>query len=309
MSDAAVEVLVVGAGVAGLTAALFASRLGRATHVLSPEVAGGCLISIEAIEDFPGLVEPIPGFELCPRLQEQAEVGGATFSTAAMTGLSSADDGGWLVATDEGDLTAATIVVASGTAPIHLGVDGEERLGGRGVTHCASCDGPLYRDRRVAVAGNGDAALSEALTFSRHGAQVSLLVGDRAIIGQDVYRRRVMEDPAITVTLGVSVHQVLGNEALSGLVIAEDGGGRHEVAVDGLLVSLGRTPVTDFLGTIVELDDSGRVVVDAGMRASVAGIFAAGDVRALSPGLAIAASGDGAVAAASADRYLTESRP
>src|SRR5262245_5322823 len=166
MSDAGFDVVIVGGGVAGLTAGLTLARAGRKTRVLTGPALGGHLISIERIDGYPGLSEGIAGYDLCPIIQEQAVAAGAAFVATEAHGLH-ADGDAWRVTTRNGDMRARAVVVATGTTMKTLGIPGEEQLRGKGVSHCASCDAPLMRGRTVAVIGGGDSALQEALTLAQ----------------------------------------------------------------------------------------------------------------------------------------------
>src|SRR5215208_1052499 len=165
------DVVVVGGGLAGLTAGLFAARYGRSTLVLEPQMPGGHLANVEKVEDFPGFPEGVAGYELGPSVQEQAANEGAEFRLAGLQRLEPVD-ADWLVTTEEGEYRARTVIVAAGSRPRELGVPGESRLYGRGVSHCASCDGPLFRDQKVGVVAEDAWALQEALTLASHASEV-----------------------------------------------------------------------------------------------------------------------------------------
>src|SRR5438128_1193655 len=198
MAHGLYDVVVVGGGVAGLTAALFAARGGCSTLVLLPlpGVPGGELVTIDRVEDFPGFPEGIAGYELGPRIQEQAANAGAEFQMAEATGLAHAD-GSSRVETDQGRIEGKTVIIASGSRPRALGVPGEERLVGRGVSHCASCDGPLLRGKAVTVVGAGDSGLQEALTLADFASDVLVLERSEPATGQPAYRQSVADRPNI----------------------------------------------------------------------------------------------------------------
>src|SRR5262245_58740690 len=174
MANIDYEVVIAGGGIAGLTAGLHAARAGRKTRVLTGPALGGHLLSIERIDGYPGFPDGIPGYELCPMVQEQAVAAGAEFSAAGATGLT-AHENRWRVTTGEGDVHAGAVVIATGTSSKELGIPGEERLRGKGVSHCASCDGPLLRSRTVGVVGGGDSALQEALTLTQYVSRVIVM--------------------------------------------------------------------------------------------------------------------------------------
>jgi thioredoxin reductase (NADPH) len=302
----AVDVLVVGGGLAALTAGLFAARHGLSTLVLEPRVPGGQLVNVERVEDYPGFPDGIPGFDLGPIVQEQAAGAGAEFRLAEVLGVAPSD-GGWLVQASDGEVPARALIVASGARPRPLGVPGEARLSGRGVSHCASCDGPLFRGRPVAVVGGGDSALQEALTLAPFASEVALIHRRDAFRAQRVYVDRVAGTPTIRPRLNAIVEEITGAESVAGVRLRNRlTGAPSEVEVAGVFVYVGTEPNTGFLRGVVELDPDGRVPTDVWMRAATPGLFAAGDVRCDFPGQAVNAAGDGATAAIAAHRYLKE---
>lgn len=216
-------------------------------------------------------------------------------------------DGDWALLTDSRELVAGAVLVATGTRPRELGVPGEGRLEGRGLSHCASCDGPLYRGKVVAVYGEGDHALVEALELVRHDVGVVLVNPGQALGGQDTYRRRIAESGQIEVRHGSVIEEILGDGAVDGVRVRDLASGESStVPVEGVFAYAGRVPNTHLLEGLVVLDDAGSVPVDAWMQTELPGLFAAGDVRAGAVGQAIAAAGDGATAAVAAHRYLAD---
>jgi thioredoxin reductase (NADPH) len=308
MHDAEYDVVITGGGVAGLTAGLTSARAGRKTRVLTGPALGGQLISIERIDGYPGFPDGVPGYDLCPIIQEQAAGAGAEFSAEDATALH--DDGErWRVTTGQGDVRARAVVIATGTTLKTLGIPGEERLRGKGVSHCASCDAPRLRGRIVGVVGGGDSALQEALTLAQHVARVIILHRGTAFSAQAAYVQRVLENPKIEVRFGTIVDEAVGNSALTGVrtrSVADGTTGNLELA--GLFVYVGLAPATTWLGDVLALDASGRIPVDGEMRSSEVGLFAAGTVRSKSAGRAASAAGDGATAALSVDRYLKDGK-
>jgi thioredoxin reductase (NADPH) len=298
------DVVVVGGGVAGLSAGLTLARTARKTRVLTGQAIGGNLLSIERIDGYPGFPDGVPGYDLCPIIQEQAVAAGAEFAATEATSLQ-AHDGRWRLATGEGEVWARSVVVATGAALKTLGIPGEERLFGKGVSHCASCDAPLLRGRTVGVVGGGDSALQEALTLAQPVARVIVLHRGSAFSAQAAYVQQVIENPKIEVRFGTTVEEAIGNGGLTGVRTRTVGDGKtQDLELAGLFVYVGLAPVTAWLGSVLTLDASGRVPVDGAMRSSLPGLFAAGTVRSGSAGRAAAAAGDGSTAAVSADQYL-----
>jgi thioredoxin reductase (NADPH) len=300
------DVVVAGAGIAGLTAGLTSARLGRSTLLLTGGVPGGLLLSIDRIDGAPGHPGGIPGYELCPIAQEQATEAGAELSMAELTGLS-ASDSGWLLATSEGEIAARSVIVATGARFKELGVPGEERLRGHGVSHCASCDAPLLRDRAVVVVGGGDSALQEALTLAESAASVVVLQRDEELTAQDAYQRATREHPRIEIRTGIEVEEIAGDDRVTGVRTRPAGSdGVEDVVADAVFAYVGLDANTSCLDGLVELDARGRIVVDAGLRTALPGLLAAGIVRSGAAGRAAASAGDGAAAAIAASRYLDD---
>ena len=305
MSEFDVDVLVAGGGVAGLTAGLFSARYGRSTLVLTGGVPGGPLLSVNRIEDFPGFAEPVAGFELCPSLQDQAATAGAAFDMDELVGLEPVE-GGWSAATDSRTIRARVVAVATGSAPRRLEVPGEAELVGRGVSHCASCDGPIHRDRVVAVVGAGDAALQEALELVEHVAEVVLVTRGSALRGQQSYRDRVLASPKVRIEYDAIVEEILGETSVEGVRLRRADGAAETVTVTAVFPFIGTVPRTTCLAGVATLDETGRVLTDARMRTDARGLLAAGDIRRDSVAHAVAAAGDGATAATTAHAFLDD---
>jgi thioredoxin reductase (NADPH) len=300
--SAEVDIVVIGGGLAGLSAALTSARLGRRTALVTGGLVGGQLVSIEKIEGVPGFPDGVPGYDLCPMTQEQAAVAGVEFVNAAADSLA-ADGERWRVTSAEGEVVARAVVIATGTAIAKLGVPGEERLVGKGVSQCASCDAPLLRGRTTAVVGGGDSGMQEALTLADHVGKVVLLERGPALTGQVSYRERVSAHPKIELRFDTAVAEILGDDTVRALRI-KDGGADSELATDAVFAFPGLVPSTELVREIAALDATGHIAVDAELRTSARGICAAGNVRAGSSNRAAGAMGDGAAAATTLDRYL-----
>lgn len=300
------DVVIAGGGIAGMTAGVTAARLGRKTLVLTGDVPGGQLMSIDKIEGYPGFPEGVPGYDLCPMLQDQAAAAGAEF---IMTGLDrlGPQDGQWGVTTGEGDILARAVIVATGSSLKKLDVPGEECLTGSGVSQCASCDAPLFRDRIVAVVGGGDSAMQEALTLAEFASQVIILHCGDVLTGQACYRDRVTAHHKIDIRFETAVTEILGEAKVTGLrTRTSREGAVTDLEVAAIFAYIGLQPNTAVLQNRLSLDPAGRIATDGWMRSELVGICAAGTVRSQSPCRAVSAAGDGASAAVTVDRYLTD---
>jgi thioredoxin reductase (NADPH) len=293
------DVIVAGAGIAGLTAALTTARLGRKTMVLSGDVLGGQLLSIEKVDGYPGFPEGVPGYDLCPIAQEQAMTAGAEFSQTNIESLTQQGDG-WKVTTGEGEMTTRAVIVATGAALKHLGVPGEDKFTGKGVSHCATCDGPLLKNKVAAVIGGGDSALQEALTLAQFAAKTIIINNAPELTGQQTYKQLIEENAKIEVHNGTTVQEILGDAAVSGVRISDG----STVETNGVFVYIGLQPEAAFLDSHLTLDANGAIPTDGAMRTKLKGVCAAGMVRVGAAGRAAASAGDGTAAAIAVDRYL-----
>jgi len=300
------DVVIVGSGLAGLTAGLFAARHGLSTLVLESNIPGGHLISIEKIEDFPGFPDGIAGYDLCPTVQRQAADHGAQFQRAEILSLE-AQDRMWSVGIDEERHRAKAVIVATGSSLKDLGVPGEAKLMGRGVSHCASCDGPLYNGQTVGVVGGGDSALQEALTLTNYAEKVLLLHQGASFSAQHSYLQRVLDNSKITPRYQTVIEEILGDDVVSAVLVRDlVSGEASKVDLAGLFIYVGLKPNTEFLKNLLRLSDTGHVPTDVWMKTELPGLFAAGDIRQDSASQAITSSGDGATAAIAAYRYIKE---
>jgi thioredoxin reductase (NADPH) len=300
------DVIIIGSGLAGLTAGLFAARHGLSTLVLESNIPGGHLISIEKIEDFPGFPDGIAGYDLCPTVQRQAADHGAQFQRAEVLSME-AQDRMWSVGTDEERHRAKAVIVATGSSLKDLGVPGEAKLMGRGVSHCASCDGPLYNDQTVGVVGGGDSALQEALTLTNYAERVLVFHREESFSAQDTYRQRALSNPKILPRYRTVVEEIIGDDVVTGVRVRDlVSGESSKVDLAGFFIYVGLQPNTAFLKDLVRLSETGHAPTDIWMRTELPGLYAVGDIRQDSAAQAITSSGDGATAAIAAYRYIKE---
>jgi thioredoxin reductase (NADPH) len=301
MSD--FDLVVIGAGVAGLTAAMFAARHGLKVAVIEQLSPGGQIINAETIENFPGFPNAIAGHELGPLLQDQAEAAGAEMRLDTVEAIELAGDDRIVRGAAE-SLHTRTVIIAAGSSPRPLGIPGEEKLRGKGVSHCASCDAPLYASQDVCVIGGGDSALDEALVLARHAARVTLIHREPALAAQQALVTRATATRNIEFLPETVAEEILGEDSVTAVRLRATGATRI-LPVRGVFISIGLAPNTAFLRGLLPLAPTGHIETDLMLRTSVPGIFAAGDIRAHSAAQLASAAGDGATAALSAVRYLT----
>lgn len=301
------QVIVLGGGPAGLSAAIYAARSGYPTLIVERAFPGGQIANASLVENYPGFADGVSGMELGQLMHRQAERQGAETMMAEVTGIVPGGNGKrHIVRTSEGEVEGLVVIIATGARYRLLNVPGEAELTGRGVSYCATCDGPFYRGKKVAVVGGGDTALTDALELTHFASEVTVVHRRGELRASAALRARALNSPQIKFAWNSVVESVEGTAAVSTLRLRNVADGIiSELALDGVFVAVGSVPSTGFLGDMVPLDDSGCVVTNESMETSISGLFAAGDVRHNSARQVITAAGDGATAALSARRYIS----
>jgi len=298
------EAVVIGGGPAGLTAGLYLSRYGLNTLLIERGLYGGQIVNAGRVDNYPGFPGGILGMDLGQLMHDQASKFGLNFATAEVTGLKHEGES-FEVATDDEVYSAEVVIIASGSNYRKMGLENEERLTGRGVSYCATCDGFLFRNMDVAVVGGGDTAVTDALELSQHARRVYVIHRRDQLRASQVVQRAGMSNAKIQFVWNSVVAQLEGAEKLSGLVLKDvKTGNTSRLEVAGVFVAIGLIPNSDPFRGFVELDEAGNIPTDEMMRTALPGVFAAGDIRRNSARQVAAAVGDGAVAAKSAFGYL-----
>ena len=298
------DMIVVGGGPAGYTAALYAARAGLNTLVLEKLSAGGQMALTDQIDNYPGFEEGIDGFTLAEQMQRQAEKFGARTEYAEVEGVDLAASPK-VLHTSEGTFQAKTVAFATGANPRELGLPEEASLVGRGVAYCAACDGMRYKDKTVVVVGGGNSAAADALTLSRIAKKVILVHRRDTLRATKVYHEPLMKTENLEFRWNSTVSALLHEEELTGVRLKDTvTGAETELPCDAVFVSIGRKPATELVAGQLELDRSGYIVADESTRTSIPGVFAVGDVRTKPLRQVVTAVADGAVAVHMAEEYL-----
>ena len=299
------EVIIIGGGPAGLTAGLYASRAGLKSLLMERGIFGGQIVNATLVENYPGFPQGISGAELGSLMHQQAVKYGLEVVTSEVTGITSRES--YSIATTDGDFKAVAIIIAAGSEYRKLGIPGEERLVGHGVSYCATCDGFFFRNREVAVFGGGDTAITDALELTRHAKKVYVIHRRDQLRAGQVLQQRAFAQPKLEFIWSTVVEEIMGEESISGLKLRNVKTGQSSILkVEGIFVAVGLVPNSQQFSNTVNLDNTGYIVTDETMSTSAPGIFAAGDIRRNSSRQVAAAVGDGVTAAMSACRYIQE---
>lgn len=297
------DVIIVGGGPGGYTAALYAARSGLSTLVLEKLSAGGQMATTSQIDNYPGFPDGVDGFELGQQMEQQAHKYGAETVYGEVTGVELTTEPK-CVHSSEGDFQGRTIILATGAYPRELGLPGEQELRGRGVAYCATCDGMMFRGKTVVVNGGGNTAVEDALYLSKLCKKVYLIHRRDQLRASAVYRK-ALDEQGVEVIWNTRVTALKKESRFTGVELENvKTGEKRELPCDGIFVAIGRVPDTGMFAGQVALDDAGYVVADETCRTSVPGVFAVGDVRTKVVRQVVTAAADGANAAHFAEEYL-----
>lgn len=300
------DIIIIGGGPAGLTAAIYSGRAALKTLLISEAVPGGQAMLTEEIENYPGFQTAVQGPELINNMYEQAKKLDIEFKTLEAQSVIK-DKNGFIVKTAEGDKKALSVIIATGASYKKLGVPGEEEFTGKGVSYCGVCDGPLFRDKDIAVVGGGDTALYEAAHLLKFAAKVHLVHRRDRLRAAKVMQAKVLGDKKTVPHWNSTVEEILGSKLVEGIRLADARTGKtKDIAVKGVFVFVGITPGSKIVSGLVKTDAGGYIITDENMASSERGVFAAGDVRKKTLRQISTAVGEGAAAAFSAQQYAEE---
>ena len=300
------DVIIIGGGPAGLSAGIYTARTRLKTLLIEKGMIGGKMAEAELIDNYPGFPEGISGLKLAELMHQQAvkydlETLYATVASVTVR------DGTKLVKTDQGDFTASSVIITGGSERQRLNVPGEKKLTGRGVSYCANCDAPFFQDQPVAVVGGGNVAISEALHLTKFTSKISVIHRRDQLRATEALQEKAFAEPKIEFVLDTVVEAIEGKDTLESLKLRQVKTGKiSQLKVKGVFISVGLMPNTDYLRDLLPLDKHGNIITNEKMETEIPGIFAAGDIRRNSIRQAIAASGDGAVAAIYAKQFISE---
>jgi thioredoxin reductase (NADPH) len=302
------DAVIIGGGPAGLAAGLYLSRARRKTLLLEKESFGGPIKNVEWIENYPGFPEGIAGAQLASLMVDQSTKYGLKLEQGEVGGIELFSSCRVVTCRGGKSYTTTVIIIAGGSRPKKLGVPGEDKFQGKGIIHCAFCDGGEFTNRAVAVCGGGDTGLTDALYMTKFASKVFLIEAMPALSASAILQERASANPKLEILCGEKVDSVIGNGHVEALELTEMTSNRKQtLKVEGVLVHVGIDPNTDYLKDIVPLDGQGQIIVNERMATEIPQIFAAGDIRSGSPGQVVTAVGDGATAAMRAERVLQES--
>lgn len=304
MNRPVLDMVIIGGGPGGYTAALYAARAGLSVTVLEKLSAGGQMAQTHQVDNYPGFPEGIDGFELAEQMQAQAHRFGAVTEYAEVfrVDLNSQPR---VIETSEGNFLAKTVVIATGAGPKELGLPGEKNLTGRGVAYCAACDAMFYLNKTVVVVGGGNSAAADALLLSRIAKKVILVHRRDTLRATKIYHAPLMNAENVEFRWDSAVTELLADKKLTGVKIRNLRTGEEEILnCDGVFISVGRKPASGLVRGQLELDDAGYIIAGESTEASIPGVYAVGDVRAKHLRQIVTAVSDGAMAATIAEEFL-----
>ena len=301
------DIIIIGGGPAGFTAGIYAARAGLKTLLLEGASSVSQITITDLIENYPGIPEGIDGFALMELFKNQARKFGLEVMTADALAISktASADALWIVATGSKSFKTLSIIAATGAQWRKLGIPGEAEFAGRGVSYCATCDGPFYRNREVAVIGGGDSAIQEALFLTHFASKVTVIHRRDRLRATGILQKRAAAEKKIAFAWNATLAEVIGDDFVTGIRIRDTISGElKSIPAAGVFIFVGRLPNTAVFNNVLKLDAGGYIVTDENMNTSAAGIFAAGDCRAKIFRQVVTAAGDGANAAFSAELYV-----
>lgn len=300
------KLIIIGGGPAGLSAAIYASREGFEPLVIAGFAAGGQLLLTTVVENFPGFPDGIDGPEIIIQMRKQAEKFGTRFINENATGIDLSSKP-YKIFVEDKKYESETVIIATGADSMWIGIDSEKKFMGRGVSSCATCDGPFYKDKDVVVVGGGDSAMEEALFLTRFAKSVKLIHRRDAFRASKIMQDKVLQNPKVSVIWNSVIEEIKGDKKVGSVIIKDvNTGERKELQVDGVFVAIGHKPNTDIFKGKLEMDAKGYLVTKNEVETGVTGVFVAGDVYDSYYRQAVTASAGGVKAALKVREYFAE---
>jgi thioredoxin reductase (NADPH) len=304
----AFEVIIIGSGPAGYTAGVYTSRAKLRTLIISGTLPGGQLMTTSEVENYPGFPNGIFGPELMMNMREQAERFGTVIVDDEVIRVDFSKRP-FIVTTHSQTYEAESVLICTGASPRKLGIEGEQQFAGRGVSYCATCDGPFFKGEDIVVVGGGDTALEEATFLTKFGKSVKIIHRRESLRGSKILQQKAFENPKIHFLWNSVVADIKGDKKIGTIVIKDTNNGKQQIIqAGGLFVAIGHEPNTAIFKGQLEMDDKGYIILKSQTKTSVEGVFAAGDVHDYRYRQAVTAAGFGCMAALDVEKWLTEKR-
>ena len=300
------DVVIVGGGPSGMSAAIYASRARLKTLLIEKAGCGGQIAITDHLENYPGFEEGINGFDLAMKMEKQARTFGCEIAYGEVSTIETEDAIKKVILSDKKEYFTKTIIIASGANFKKLAVEGEQEFIGKGVSYCATCDGPFFRNKEIAVVGGGDSALQEALYLTKFATKVNLIHRRDQFRAAKILQEKVFAEPKINIIFDSVVEKISGNLSVEQIMLKNVKNNiSSQLSVNGIFVFVGWLPNTKFLeNTNIKLNENGYIITDDNMNTSIEGVFACGDVRQKILRQVVTAAGDGAIAAISAQHFI-----
>ena len=303
------DIVIIGSGPAGLSAAIYAGRAQRKVLILEKGLIGGQVAMTMDIANYPGFPEGIDGPQLAEKMRTQAERFGTEFRLAEVKDITQNSDNSFTLITAQNSISARAVIVATGSSPRELGVKGEKELRGRGVSYCGTCDAPFFRDKKILVIGGGDTALKESLHLAKFASEITLVHRREAFRAEKIYQKQVVTNDKIKIMFNNNLIEILGHNKVEHAMIKDNiSKETTKIDVDGVFIFVGTNPNTKLICKLIPKNCGGHIDTDRNMMCSIPGLFAIGDVREGSYRQVATAVGEGATAAMAAEELFQDQK-
>jgi len=299
------DLIIIGAGPAGMSAGIYAARSALSPLIIESQMPGGQVALTDFIENYPAFPNGMSGQELTKLMEEQCNNFNVEFMNFVQVDFVEKENKIFKLKTNQGDFFAKTVIVATGASPAELGIPGEREFKGRGVSYCATCDGPLFKDKDILVVGGGDSAVQEAIYLTKFVSSLKIVHRRDKLRARKMLQEKAIKNPKIDILWNSNLLEIKGKDLVKRVVIYNNKTNqKREIRIDGVFMYAGFKPNSSLVKNLVEMDKLGSIITDHKMRTSTTGLFAAGDVRNTPLRQVVTAVSDGAIAAISAEEYL-----